>query len=277
MLAPFNIEWIHGSQDCRTSTDTPLQDFRLAPGTYILRQDKCLNSEGPFLYLLIGTQTALLLDTGAAPRPGRQLPVRSVVQRLLTEHVAATGGPEVSLVVAHSHAHTDHTFGDGQFQGQSRTTVVPPTLAGVRQFFGLSTWPEGRATFDLGERRLTLLPIPGHEAAHIAVYDDATRVLLTGDTLYPGLLTVPDWPQYRQSVRRLAEFAASHPISQVLGAHIEMKRTPRKWYTPRTEYQPEEHALQLGPEHLQELHEACEAMGDSPHRDVHDDFVIEPF
>lgn len=71
--------------------------------------------------------------------------------------------------------------------------MVEPTLSGVSRFFGLPDWPHGQADVHLGERTLTVFPIPGHESSHIATYDSATKVLLTCDTLYPGLLTVRDW------------------------------------------------------------------------------------
>jgi hypothetical protein len=35
-------------------------------------------------------------------------------------------------------------------------------------------------------------------------------------------------------------------------------------------------SLPLGVNHVRELHQACEAMGDNLHWDVHDDFIIAP-
>lgn len=122
---------------------------------------------------------------------------------------------------------------------------------------------------------MVVLPIPGHEDDHIAVYDTNTKMLLTGDTLYPGLLTVRDWNAYRSSAARLADFAKRHDVSMVLGTHIEMKKTPRELYIVGTTFQPDEHALPLTLAHIQEWHVACEAMTPFPRRDVHDDFIID--
>ena len=119
------------------------------------------------------------------------------------------------------------------------------------------------------------IPIPGHEQSHIAVYDPKTKFLLTGDTLYPGLIVVNFWGDYRRSIRRLADFAARNQISYVLGAHVEMTSRPRVHYEYGTPFQPDEHVLQLGVRHLLELRDACEAMGNTPRHEVHDDFVIE--
>jgi len=99
--------------------------------------------------------------------------------------------------------------------------------------------------------------------------------LLTGDTLYPGLLTVQDWNAYRRSAARLAAFAQQHEVALVVGNHIEMKKAPGELYPIGTTFQPDEHALPLKTAHIEELHAACEAMADSPHRDVHDDFIID--
>jgi hydroxyacylglutathione hydrolase len=146
----------------------------------------------------------------------------------------------------------------------------------VKDFFHLPNWPDGSATPDLGGRPLTIFPLPGHEPSHIAVYDAVTRMLLTGDTLYPGLLTIQDWLAYRRSAARMAQFAAAHPVTFVLGAHVEMKKTPRQMYPLGTTFQPHEHALPLAAQHVQMWHDACEAMGDQPHHDVHDEYIIEP-
>jgi hydroxyacylglutathione hydrolase len=128
---------------------------------------------------------------------------------------------------------------------------------------------------DTGQYR-AILPLPGHESSHITVCDSKTQILLTGDTLYPGKLVVEDWPEYRKSAARLANFVTTHPVSLVLGAHIEMARTPRQLYPVGTRVQPDEHVLPLRVNHVHEWHQACEAMGDNLVWDVHDDFIIDP-
>ncbi|HUK91608.1 MAG TPA: MBL fold metallo-hydrolase, partial [Blastocatellia bacterium] len=144
----------------------------------------------------------------------------------------------------------------------------------VKDFFKLPGWPEGTATVDLGGRVLTIIPTPGHEKTHLAFYDSKTHILLTGDMLYPGLLTVDDWPEYRASVRRLSNFVASHPVSYILGAHIESKAAPREMYPLGSTFQPDEHILQMGVSDLADLQKACDALADKPTRDVHDNFTI---
>jgi len=276
-----NVIWIHGSANCAHSTDPLIQVHQYDADTFVLRVSKCFSYEGNFIYLLFGDRKAVMFDTGGLPNPinafndGKTLPVRQTVDAII-EQRRRGGGSDVDLIVAHTHSHGDHAAWDSELSVRPRTTVVSTALAGVKSFFNLQNWPDGEAPLDLGNRRLTVFPIPGHEAAHIAVYDPRNKWLLTGDTLYAGLLTIADWNAYRASATRLAHFADQHEISAVLGAHIEMKNVPRQLYQIGTTFQPQEHALPLTAAHIQELHQACEAMASHPHRDVHDDFIIDP-
>jgi hydroxyacylglutathione hydrolase len=273
------VSWIHGAPDCRHSTDPLIQVHAFDEDTFVLRLSKCFSFEGNFMYLLFGAARAILFDTGAAADLGRgdqALPIRRAVDGIVAQWLDSRGLDAIDLIVAHTHSHGDHVFWDGQFQGRPRTTVVPPTPSAVRGFFRFPNWPEGQTGLDLGGRTVRVFPIPGHEASHIAAYDSRTQALLTGDMLYPGLLTVRDWPAYRRSAARLQEFAERHEISHVLGSHIEMKNQPGDAYAIGTTFQPDEHPLPLGRTHIAELHAACEAMANDPHVDIHDDFIIQP-
>ena len=273
------VKWIHGAPDCSQSTDPPLQVHTFDDDTFILRQSKCFSFEGPFMYLFFGDERAMLLDTGSPPDSGnlsQLLPLRETVDGLIAGWATKYHRAPVDLLVAHTHSHGDHVFRDGQFVGRPGTTVVRRDLAGVKGFFGLPNWPDGQASLDLGGREFIVLPAPGHEMTHIVLYDRRTEILLSGDTLYPGLLIVRDWSAYLHSSRRLKRFVDQHPVSLVLGAHVEMEKTARKLYPIGTTFQPDEHPLPLSVAQLEEWHAACEAMASHPHQDVHDDFIIEP-
>jgi glyoxylase-like metal-dependent hydrolase (beta-lactamase superfamily II) len=261
----LNVTWMHGSASCNTNQDPEVQVHAYNATTYILRQNKCDTFEAPFVYVLVGTDRALLLDTGDTTSTA----LRTAVQGLI-------GGKP--LLVAHTHAHGDHTRGDGTFSGQPNTTVVAKSIAAIQQTFQIATWPTSQGQLDLGSRMLDVLGIPGHEAQHIALYDRQTGLLLTGDTLYPGLLFISDWTAYRDSVHRLAQFASTRTILHVMGAHIEMTSTPKQNYPYGTTYQPNEHVLQLSAAHLVELDDALQALGSTPPNGpvAHDDFVIDP-
>ena len=275
-----NVAWIHGAAVCAASKDPLLQAHQFDDDTFVLRVSKCFSFEGNFIYLLFGDSRAVLFDTGGLPSPensfnhGKKLPIRQTVDGIIDEWLKKRGIANIDLLVAHTHSHGDHAAWDSQFVGRPHTTTVRPTLPAVKTFFGLPTWPQGEATLELGSRKLIVLPIPGHEPAHIATYDSRNKWLLTGDTLYSGLLTIADWGAYRASAARLAMFAHAHEIVSVMGTHIEMKRQSRQLYPIGTTFQPDEHPLPLSADHIHQWHAACEAMADKPHEDVHDDFVI---
>src|SRR5437016_14220283 len=96
------------------------------------------------------------------------------------------------LLIRHTHRHRDHYAGDIQFASAPDVQIVAPDLAAVRAFFQFDHWPEGVAHLDVGDRMVDVIPTPGHEAAHIAFYDERTALLLSGDLLLPGRLTLED-------------------------------------------------------------------------------------
>ncbi|MBT2744952.1 MULTISPECIES: MBL fold metallo-hydrolase [unclassified Lysobacter] len=261
--------WIHGA-----AGEPSLQVHQAAPGLWVLRQSKASNFEAPFMYLIAGDRRALLLDTGAEPAAGHELPLRATVDRLLAQWQREHGLASLPLVIAHSHGHRDHVHGDAQFRDRADTRIVGIEPEKVAAFFGLDRWPEGLAQFDLGHRALTVMPLPGHEPAHIAIYDADSATLLSGDSLYPGLLTVRDWQAYRASARRLAEFARTHRIDHVLGAHIEMSATPGQLYPLGSADQPDEHALSLSAKQLAQWQRTVEGLGDFVHEHGGEDFAF---
>ena len=68
-------QWNIGAEDCVASPQPPLQVQTYEPQTFILRQSPCATFEANFLYLLIGSDKALLIDTGAVADP-KAMPLR---------------------------------------------------------------------------------------------------------------------------------------------------------------------------------------------------------
>ncbi len=245
---------------------------RYAPGFWIIRQSKRSNPEAPFMYLIAGRDSALLLDTGAAPAEGTALPLVAVVDSLLTTVGAGRVWP---LVVLHSHGHSDHRHLDAEFAARPRTHVVPADTAALMTRLGFSDWPNAEpARLDLGARLLAVIPTPGHQPAHLMVYDATTQALLSGDMLYPGLLTVRDLSAFRASAERIERFAATHPVREVLGAHVEMTATAERMYPLGTVEQPDEHALALPGAAIGWLAEATRDAGDFVRELARDDFIL---
>ena len=266
--------WIHGTADCSKNTDPPIQIVRYNYDTWILRENKCVNYEAPFMFLFLGHKKALLMDAGATFSESK-FPLRKTVDSLVNQWEKAINMP-VELVVAHTHSHGDHTAGDIQFKDNPNTTVVGLKVEDVQSFFKIENWPQETSKFDLGDRMMEIIPIPGHHKTSIAVYDNETKILLSGDSFYPGRLYVNDWQAFKASTQRLVDFTSQHKISYLLGNHIEMTNTPGKDYPIGTTFQPDEHILPLTVKDLLLLNEALISLGDKPTRKILDDFIIYP-
>ena len=265
--------WIHGSENCKENIDPPIQVVKYNSNTWVLRQNKCTNYEAPFMFLFIGEDKALLMDTGATEEEDI-FPLYKTVNKIINDWSEKNG--KVELIVAHTHKHGDHFAADGQFEGKPNTTVIGLEVDDLKNFYDISNWPEEIVDFDLGNRLMKIIPIPGHQASSIAVYDKSTKILLTGDTFYPGRLYVKDWNTFKMSIERLVKFTDNNEISTILGNHIEMTQTPGVDYPMETIYQPKEHRLPLGIRQLQELSIALTKLGNQPTRGIYDSFIIYP-
>jgi hydroxyacylglutathione hydrolase len=266
------VRWIHGAPDRDRSTDPPLQVVAVDDDTFVIRQSKCVNFEAPFLYLLLGRETALLHDTGATA-DADLFPIRRTVEDLVA-------GRSLRIVVTHSHGHGDHWAGDAQFTDLPAGSVAPIGAEGVAQFFGIEDWPSGDGMLDLGDRPIDVFPTPGHLGDHIVLFDRTSGFVLSGDMMLPGRLTVRDWGAYQESTRRLARFAREtegrgHPIRHILGGHIEMSTAGRLYELGAT-YQPDEAPLPLTVDDLFALEAMLEEAGESQRTIPGDRFVVGP-
>jgi glyoxylase-like metal-dependent hydrolase (beta-lactamase superfamily II) len=243
--------------------------------TFIIRQSGCSDYEKPFLYLLFGTNRALLIDSGS-----RNFPAATMLQNVVGKWLERNHREEISVVVVHSHPHSDHVAGDAQLRSMNspnvHVTVVTPDVASTKAFYGIQTWPTDIGSVDLGGRVLDAIAIPGHSPLSMALYDRTTGILFTGDSLYPGRLYVLSWTDFRESTDRLVTFTRGKVISHILGCHIEESTTPYSDYPIGTIYQPQEHELALSRGALLELAEALHALGDTPMRLALRDFTIWP-
>lgn len=252
-------KWRHGSPQCAKQDSPSFDVLSVSANTHILRQDKCKTFEAPFIYLLEGESRSLLLDTGAIEDPSTSS-LFNAVKLLLNVKNDVFLKP---LLIAHTHSHLDHINGDTQFSESENVTIIEPSLSSVVEHFALSDWPNGYSYIELGNRKLVVIPTPGHHKDAIAIYDPKTQFLFTGDTLYPGQIYVRDWDQYRDSIIRLSDFAQNHTVKAVLGAHIEMTSTPGVMYAIGTTYQPEEDMLPLSPQDVHMLADQLKAQQDS--------------
>ena len=142
----------------------------------------------------------------------------------------------------------------------------------------MTDWPNGTAEFDLGHRLLEVIATPGHEAAHIVIYDPQTRVLLSGDTLLAGHVLIPldEFQTFRRSVKRISDHLQGKELRAILGTHVEMSQKPGEGFDFDATSHPGEHVLELPASALNELETALDSMQANPHHEAHGEFIIEP-
>ncbi|UJR33498.1 hypothetical protein I4U23_020943 [Adineta vaga] len=278
--------WINGSANCfeKDATRPDLDIFAVNNDTYILRENKCINYEAPFMYLLFGNDTVLLIDSGATVS-FVSLPIQQHVETLILHWCVAhkKAREDVELVVAHTHNHDDHTAGDAQFQYKLFTTVVGTNVTEVSRFFQLDDWPNTIGSYPLdSQRQLAIIPIPGHENASIAFYDCATGLLITGDSLLPGRLYIGNFSANVDSISRLVNFIESNRINvtSILGAHIEMTQQNTTDYPKGATYQPKERLLNMSLEQLHQLNNELQQQWkdgfNHRHKVYYDTFIFDP-
>jgi hydroxyacylglutathione hydrolase len=178
-----------------------------------------------FSYLIVGSQRALLFDTG----PG----IRDVTQVVKT----LTSLPIVALP---SHLHFDHVGNLGRFD-----EVALPDLPALRaqmrdgrfslgfyQFLGfvegfkrptfpVTRWIPTGSDIDLGGRSLELISVPGHTPDSVVLLDRRSNRLFAGDFIYPSeiyaFLPGANLGDYAGSAQRVA--AMLNDASIVYGGH----------------------------------------------------------
>jgi glyoxylase-like metal-dependent hydrolase (beta-lactamase superfamily II) len=267
--------WAHGAEDCRSNKDPAIDIFQFDQATFVLRQNKCVHYEAPFIYVLFGEHTVFVQDTGATADADK-FPLYETLQMLIDRWEISHHSRKMNLLVTHSHSHSDHTAADRQFRNKPGVTLIEPNAQSVHQYFGFTDWPNGMATVELGERQLTVLPVPGHHDESIAVYDSQTQWLLSGDSLYPGRLYIKDWSVYRASIQRLVAFSKTHKISAIMGSHIEMSNQPGKDYPAGSTFHPDEAGLALSVDDLLILDSTLKQLGENPQEKTMPKFIISP-
>lgn len=269
----MRFNWIHGSVSAKANQDVRIQVHRYNEHTYILRQNPAVHWEAPFMYLLFGNDSALLLDAGATAE-AEHFPLRATVDAVIARWQDANGKSDTGLLVMPLGDDDSQIQAIGQFRDRPNTRIVEPTQAARKQLLGLRNWPEQNTDLDLGGRTLTLIPTPGLSAQALTIYDHWGDLLLTGNTFYPGRLVIRDFPAYRSSLKRLVSLADQQPVRWVMGGRIEMSAQPGMDYRLRANYRPLEHVLQLPPEQLTEGFNAVQLINGRQDIRILNDFIL---
>jgi hydroxyacylglutathione hydrolase len=235
----LDVHWNEGAADCGRSAAPPLQVHPYNARTFILRENLCVTFEAPFMYLLLGSKRALLIDTGDVAEPSR-VPLAKTVLNLLP----GDGARKLPLLVVHTHRHLDHRAGDAQFSQLPNVQVVGFDIDSVRRYYNFTGWPNGLARIDLGDRTVDVIPTPGHNETEVSFYDRGTGLFFSGDFLMPARLLIDDTNADLASAKRVADFVRDRPIAYVLGGHIEMDADGNT-FAWESQYHPHEHVLQM--------------------------------
>lgn len=166
-----------------------------------------LDDGGINLYLIAGRERAVLLDSGFGMIGG------------LRARAEALCGLPVTLV--HTHAHGDHTGGDGEWDSAFLNRAEWDAYR-ADHGEGVRLLPlEDGDTLDLGGRTLEVYHVPGHSPGSVALLDRAARILFSGDTVMtqPVFLFSPasSPADYRASLEKLT--ALSDRFDTVYPSH----------------------------------------------------------
>src|SRR5271167_1800756 len=235
----IDVHWNEGAKDCKVSPQASIEAHPYNHETFILRENLCATFEAPFMYLLIGSTKALLIDTGDVADPN-QMPLAKTVMHLLP----GDGSAKLPLLVVHTHRHLDHRVGDGQFTHLSNVQVVGFDIDSVRRYYNFTDWPNGLAQIDLGDRTVDVIATPGHNETEVSFYDRTTELFFSGDFLMPARLLIDDSSAGLASARRVAAFVKDRPVTFVLGGHIELDAAGET-FPWQSQYHPHEHILPL--------------------------------
>ena len=103
----LDVHWNEGAPDCNATPQEALQVHKYEPQTFILRQSPWADFEANFIYILLGSNKALLIDTGAVADP-KAMPLAKTILDLWPNE----NHKKLPLLVAHTHRHLDHRAGE---------------------------------------------------------------------------------------------------------------------------------------------------------------------
>ncbi len=178
-----------------------------------------------YSYLLLGSERALLIDTGPGIRD-----IKPVIDSLTN----------LPVTVTQTHFHYDHVGNHTRFhdiavadlpilrQRVEDGELIPSMFQHLgfverieRPQFKVTQWWEEGQSVDLGERTVTLLHTPGHAATSVVIVDSERDYIFGGDFLCPGpnLSALPgsNIDDYLSSTQRLIQLSTSN--TRILAGH----------------------------------------------------------
>ncbi|MGR4971770.1 MBL fold metallo-hydrolase [Pseudomonas sp. LARHCG127] len=178
-----------------------------------------------FSYLLVGTNQALMFDSGANQKEDITEVAREITDKPLS--------------MLPSHLHFDHLGGLHNFQsiylvdtpftrrfkGKDGLYHVPePVYLGnidhmVVPPFKVARLVQPGETIDLGGLKVRLMSVPGHTPDEVALYDETHNILLAGDHVYPSWLLAGNLKDYVASLDATLKVIDQQTV--IYGAHAD--------------------------------------------------------
>lgn len=190
-------------------------------------------TQGSTIYLLEGSNRALLIDTGnpAAETEGVN-DLKTLANYLLGhENDGSVRAHPLDFVVANTHSHGDHTGENARMSDRTLyymdldwPKVAPANYVPIREGGGATKNGGGTAVgeIDLGDRLIKAVAIPPHTPGSTGYLDAENQMLFSGDAMgssYPWLHWAPI-AIYARSTAHVAELTRDMPYLAVLPAHF---------------------------------------------------------
>jgi glyoxylase-like metal-dependent hydrolase (beta-lactamase superfamily II) len=207
--------------------------YRIRPDIFAIYEPHQL--EEVISYLIVGSQKALLFDTGMG---------------ISNIQAVVAGLTKLPVSVVNSHTHNDHVGDNWRFSDvygmdtdftranargskqDAQDELAPDELCGPlpagfdakaysTKSFHITHWLHDGDKIDLGGRTLEVIATPGHTPDAIALLDEKDGLLFTGDSFYLGPIYLfrpeTDLNAYVASMQKLA--AMADHLKLLLPAH----------------------------------------------------------
>lgn len=182
------------------------------------------------LYLIVGNEACLLIDTGCG-----LFPLKSVIEKFLNQK---------KLIVVNTHSHFDHIGANGEFEqifihkNEEGIITKPIDLSFLKDSpntivnrYTTINWMlpaaskvstlYGGETFNLGGIKVECVHSPGHSPGSISLYTDRGE-LFTGDLAHYGTMFLPPKENLSliiESINKLIDLNAEKNMREIYPSH----------------------------------------------------------
>ncbi|MFX1364970.1 MAG: MBL fold metallo-hydrolase [Promethearchaeota archaeon] len=183
------------------------------------------------LYLILGSHSALLIDTGSG-----LFPLRHIVDNLILDR---------KLKVINTHSHFDHIGGNHEFEkihihNEEREQILKPhgisflkesskEITKLYKNKNYSLPPakdiqlvKDEEIIDLGDKSVKVIHTPGHSSGSICLYTNENE-LFTGDTAHYGTMYLSEirFPIFLSSISKLLNLIQNLEDIEIFPSHEE--------------------------------------------------------